>query len=122
MVTFLFTDIEGSTPFWEQHPAAMSRAVSRGRAITMEQAIAEAMRPAVADTPASTTLHGPDDLSPREREVLSLVAQGLSDAQVADKLVVNPRTVNAHLTTIYRKLGVNSRSAATRYALDHHIV
>jgi DNA-binding NarL/FixJ family response regulator len=90
--------------------------------MTMEQAIAEAMHSAVADAPVGTAPHGPDDLSPREREVLSLVAQGLSDAQVADRLVMSPRTVNAHLTTVYRKLGVNSRGAATRYALDHKLV
>jgi len=45
-----------------------------------------------------------------------------SDAQVAEKLVASRRTVNAHLTTIYRKLRVNSRSAASRYALDHKLV
>jgi DNA-binding NarL/FixJ family response regulator len=102
--------------------ATFNAAWAEGRAMTMEQAIAEAMRPVAADAPASTAHHGPDDLSPREREVLLLVAQGLSDAQVADRVVMSPRTVNAHLTTIYRKLGVNSRGAATRYALDHHIV
>ena len=45
------------------------------------------------------------------------MAQGLSDAEVAERLVVSPRTVHAHLRTIYDKLGVGSRSAATRYAL-----
>ena len=63
-----------------------------------------------------------DDLSPREREVLSLVAQGLSDAQVAMKLILSRRTINAHLMTFYRKLGVNSRRAVTRYALEHKLV
>jgi DNA-binding CsgD family transcriptional regulator len=43
-------------------------------------------------------------------------------APVADKLFVSPRTFNAHLTTIYRKLGENSRGVATRYALDHKLV
>jgi DNA-binding NarL/FixJ family response regulator len=57
-------------------------------------------------------------LTPREIEVLHLVAQGLTDAQVAEKLVISPRTVHSHLTSIYNKLGVNSRTAAVRYAVE----
>jgi predicted ATPase/DNA-binding CsgD family transcriptional regulator len=60
-----------------------------------------------------------NSLTKREIEVLRLVAQGLSDAQVAERLVLSPRTVNAHLTSVYNKLGVNSRAAATRFAIDH---
>jgi predicted ATPase/DNA-binding NarL/FixJ family response regulator len=62
-----------------------------------------------------------DDLTQRERDVLRLVAQGLTDAQVAERLVISRRTVNFHLTSIYRKLEVSSRSAATRYALEHNL-
>jgi DNA-binding NarL/FixJ family response regulator len=54
--------------------------------------------------------------------VLRLVAAGLADAEVAEKLVISPRTVNTHLTTIYGKLGVKSRSAATRYAINHKLI
>ena len=50
------------------------------------------------------------------------MAQGLSDAQVAEQLVISPRTVNTHLTSVYNKLGVDSRTAATRVALEHHLV
>jgi DNA-binding NarL/FixJ family response regulator len=50
------------------------------------------------------------------------VLAGLSDARIAEKLVISPRTVNTHLSSIYGKLGVNSRSAATRYALDHRLI
>lgn len=64
----------------------------------------------------------PNDLTAREVEVLHLVAQGLTDAQVAEQLVVSSRTVNTHLTSIYGKIGVSSRSAATRYALEHQLV
>ncbi len=53
--------------------------------------------------------------------MLRLVAQGLTNAQVAERLYVTPRTVNAHLTAIYTKLGVSSRSAATRFALEHQL-
>jgi DNA-binding NarL/FixJ family response regulator len=63
----------------------------------------------------------PDGLTAREVEVLRLMAQGLSDAQIAKQLVISPRTVNGHLRSIYSKIGVTSRSAATRYAVDHHL-
>ncbi|HLI90346.1 MAG TPA: helix-turn-helix transcriptional regulator [Ktedonobacteraceae bacterium] len=55
-------------------------------------------------------------------EVLQQVAVGLTDAQVAERLVISVRTVNRHLTSIYNKLGVNSRAAATRFAVEHHLV
>jgi DNA-binding NarL/FixJ family response regulator len=51
-------------------------------------------------------------LSQREVEVLSLVAQGLTNAAIAGHLVVSVRTVHAHLRSIYRKLDVHSRTAA----------
>ena len=54
--------------------------------------------------------------------MLRLVAQGMTDAQVAERLVISPRTVNFHLTSIYGKIGVSSRSAATRYAIEHHLI
>jgi DNA-binding NarL/FixJ family response regulator len=54
-------------------------------------------------------------------EVLRLVAKGLTDAQVAESLVISPRTVHAHLSSIYNKLAITSRSAATRYAIEHHL-
>jgi DNA-binding NarL/FixJ family response regulator len=51
--------------------------------------------------------------------VLRLVAQALTDAQVAERLSLSPRTVGQHLRSIYNKLGVNSRAAATRFAFEH---
>ena len=63
-----------------------------------------------------------EGLSLREIEVLGLVATGLTDAEVAERLVVSIRTVHAHLRAIYRKLDVHTRSAATRYALEHDLV
>ena len=70
---------------------------------------------------ASTT-DRPEGLTAREVEVLRLVAEGLTDAEVADRLVVSRRTVHAHLRSIYRKLDVRSRSAATRYALERGLL
>ena len=61
------------------------------------------------------------DLTVREIEVLRAVAQGLTDTQVAERLVISPRTVHSHLNSIYSKLGITSRSAATRYAIEHNL-
>jgi DNA-binding CsgD family transcriptional regulator len=71
---------------------------------------------ATPDTPAY-----PAGLSPREVEVLRLVAQGMTDRQVADHLFLSYRTVNQHLRSIYNKLGVSSRAAATHFAVEHGI-
>jgi DNA-binding CsgD family transcriptional regulator len=57
-------------------------------------------------------------LTPRELDVLRLIAQGLTDAEVAERLFLSPRTVGSHLTSIYGKLDVSSRSAATRIAVE----
>ena len=64
----------------------------------------------------------PAGLTAREVEVLRLVAQGFTNREVAAQLVVSPRTVNFHLTSIYSKIGVSTRNAATRYALEQHLV
>jgi DNA-binding NarL/FixJ family response regulator len=70
--------------------------------------------PADAHEPAELPRH----LTARELDVLRLVAAGLSDAETAGQLYLSVRTVNAHLRSIYRKLGVSSRAAAGRYAAE----
>jgi non-specific serine/threonine protein kinase len=71
---------------------------------------------------ADPTSNYPSDLTKREIEVLRLIAEGLTDAQVADRLFLSTRTVQAHLRSIYSKLNVTTRSAATRYAMEHGVV
>jgi DNA-binding CsgD family transcriptional regulator len=61
----------------------------------------------------------PAGLSVREVEVLRLVAQGMTDRQVAEQLFLSPRTINQHLRSIYNKLGVSSRAAASTFAVQH---
>ena len=61
----------------------------------------------------------PAGLSARELEVLRFVTEGLSSVEVAERLVLSPRTVEQHLQSIYSKLGVSSRAAATRFAMLH---
>jgi predicted ATPase/class 3 adenylate cyclase/DNA-binding CsgD family transcriptional regulator len=116
------------THFDEQ---AFAEAWVEGRNMRLEQVLA-APGPAAASTqisagqPTTTTAKPsptyPAGLTTREVEVLRLVAQGLSDARVAEQLVISPRTVNTHLTSIYNKLGVESRTAATLYAVEHQLV
>ena len=57
-----------------------------------------------------------DKLSAREREVLGLVAQGLSDAQIAERLVISPHTVHRHVANILAKLRLPTRAAAAAVA------
>ncbi len=103
---------------------------AQGRAMSPEQALA-AWGPQTMSVPMLTSLSSPPPmkapsypagLTPREVEVLRLLATGLTDAQIAEHLVISPRTVNNHLTSIYSKLGVSSRSAATRSALEQHLI
>lgn len=61
----------------------------------------------------------PAGLTKREFEALLLVAEGLSNDQIADRLVVSTATVKTYLSAIYTKLGVSSRTAAMRYVIDH---
>jgi DNA-binding CsgD family transcriptional regulator len=61
-------------------------------------------------------------LSKRELEVLRLVAQGMTDAQIAEQLFISYRTVTTHLSSIFNKLGVSSRVSATRIAVEHDLL
>jgi predicted ATPase/DNA-binding NarL/FixJ family response regulator len=78
------------------------------------QAIPHPQRP--APVPAG------ESLTARETEVLRLLAQNLSNPQIAERLVVSRRTVDAHLRSIYDKLGVTSRDAAIRIAGENRLV
>jgi DNA-binding NarL/FixJ family response regulator len=74
---------------------------------------------ATPELPSTVTDENPEGLTRREIEVLRLIAEGLTDAQVADRLVLSTRTVQAHLRSIYGKLNITTRTAATRYAMEH---
>jgi DNA-binding NarL/FixJ family response regulator len=103
---------------------------AEGREMTLEQVLAEQGR---ATPPTVLTIQQPTgtaapppaypgELTPREVEVLRLLASGLSNAQVAEKLIISPRTAHAHVRSIYSKLLITSRSSATRYAIDHKLL
>lgn len=74
-------------------------------------------------TPGLTPVATPNDqvavqLTRREKEVVQLVAEGLSNRQIAKQLYLSPHTVNAHLQAIFRKLEISSRTALIRFALN----
>jgi HD-GYP domain-containing protein (c-di-GMP phosphodiesterase class II)/DNA-binding CsgD family transcriptional regulator len=64
----------------------------------------------------------PADLTDREVEVLRLIARGRSNRQVAELLVVSPKTVGRHVENLYRKIGVSSRAAAALFAMEHGLL
>ena len=63
-----------------------------------------------------------DTLTTREREVLYLVAGGLSNAEIADKLFVSPRTVETHRANLMRKLNLHNHAELIRYAIRRGIL
>ena len=99
---------------------------AEGRTMTPEQALAAPEPSPVAPPPVRISFPPtpvyPAGLTAREVEVLRFLASGQTVAQIAMQLVVSPRTVSTHITSIYRKIQVQSRSAATRYAIDHNLV
>jgi predicted ATPase/DNA-binding CsgD family transcriptional regulator len=103
---------------------AFASAWAAGQMMTPQQAVAsqESPLPHKHHTPATASPADLDALTARELEVLRLVAQGFTDAQVAERLIISPRTVHGHLRSIYSKLNVTSRTAAVRYAVDHQLL
>ena len=138
LMAVLGARLKRTTSQWHQRNVVAARAQldevafdgawAEGQAKSMEQAIAEAEQVLSAVETTTTPFSapaGPRDpnaLTPRELEVLGLLVAGLSYEQIAEKLVVSRRTVNTHVTAIYGKLGVNSRSAASHYALEHKLL
>jgi len=103
---------------------AWMAAWTEGQAITPEHLLADEdplPKPALAASSASATVPQ-TRLTPREIDILRLLAQGLTSAQIAEQLVIGLVTVNSHVRSIYSKLGITSRAAATRYALEHHLL
>ncbi len=66
--------------------------------------------------------HPLDELTEREREILRLVARGLTNRQIAERLEVSPFTVKNHISNLLSKLGVSSRTEAATYALQNQLV
>jgi DNA-binding CsgD family transcriptional regulator len=102
---------------------AFTAAWSEGRKMSPEQAIEYALEPPeeALEGPSGSPQY-PAGMSGREVEVLALAAAGLTNARIAEELYISPRTVNAHLGSVYRKVGVGSRAAAARFASEHGLL
>jgi DNA-binding CsgD family transcriptional regulator len=107
---------------------AFTTAWAEGRGMTPEQVLAEresmseSISALTALSSAAATSPSHAGLTPREMDVLILLAQGMTSAHIAEQLIIGVVTVNFHVRSIYSKLGVTSRSAVTRYALEHQLV
>ena len=94
-------------------------AVARGEA-ALDPAVQAHVLAGLAEGAHAPAL--PDGLTPREAEVLGMIALGYTNPQIAEELVLSVRTVETHRANIQSKLGTSSRSELVRYALDHGLV
>jgi DNA-binding NarL/FixJ family response regulator len=99
---------------------AAVEAVARGEAAldpAVQHHVVEALSgPQAAAVPGPEL---PDGLTPREAEVLALIAEGLTNAEIADRLVVSAATVKSHVNHIFAKANVRDRAQAVVYAYSH---
>jgi DNA-binding NarL/FixJ family response regulator len=77
---------------------------------------------AVASPPSSESATLPDDLTPREADVLRAIAAGRSNAEIATELFISEVTVKSPINHLFAKIGARSRAEAVRYAYDHGLV
>jgi DNA-binding NarL/FixJ family response regulator len=99
-------------------PAVQARLVAA--VVRPESAPGPAPAPAAEPVPGSGEL--PDELTPREAEVLKLIAAGLSNREIAERLVLSGATVKTHVNRIFYKTGARDRAQAVRYAYQHGLV
>ncbi len=92
---------------------AAVEAVARGEAV-LDPAVQHHVIAAVSTPPEPT-----HDLTPREAEVLGLIAEGLTNAEIADRLVVSNATVKSHVNHIFAKIGVRDRAQAVVFAYSN---
>jgi DNA-binding CsgD family transcriptional regulator len=120
----------------ELEPAGMRHAWTAGRDLTLDEVVAEARavtvdtvprtsQSALAPNPArgpSTIIGSGVGLTGREQEVLTLLCQRLTDAEIADQLFISPYTVGKHVSNLLSKLGVANRRQAAAFAARHELV
>ena len=103
-------------------PARVRAAEERGAAMSLDTAAEYALMLTAPAPPPAAAGQGPGGLSARERELVTLVAQGRTDAQIAEQLYISIRTVRSHLDRIRDKTGCRRRADLTRLALSAELV
>jgi DNA-binding NarL/FixJ family response regulator len=103
----------------DEQSAILEEAGAREALEALGAALDQAWRSSHGRLAAPPDRHG---LSPRELEVLRLLAAGVTNKEIAAELVLSERTVHRHVSNIFTKLGVSSRAAATAYAYEHELL
>lgn len=101
---------------------AALRAVARGEVFlypTVAKKLVDDYLSRTQDREAMDSLHG---LTPREREVLTLIGDGLTNKEIAERLVISLSTVQTHYAHIIEKLGLNNRAEVIKYAIRHGLI
>ena len=97
--------------FWDE-PEALS---------VIDEFLPRSRLPSVPEVSAPATEPSSDNLTPREVDVLRLIAAGRTNAEISRELVLSERTVARHITNLYGKIGARSKASATAYAIRHHL-
>ena len=103
----------------EQAAAQITSDVGAG---ILDAAAVDAVLLAAGQPSAAVTKALPDELTPREAEVVGLLARGLQTKQVARALSISPKTADRHVQNAYAKIGVSGRAAAAVYAMQHGLL
>lgn len=101
---------------------AAIRAVHRGQTWldpAVQARLVSAVSEGVTAEPARPSAKPPDNLTPREAEVLSLIGEGLSNGEIGERLFLGQATVKTHVNRIFTKIGTQSRAQAVRYAISN---
>ncbi|MBK7895221.1 MAG: response regulator transcription factor [Anaerolineaceae bacterium] len=98
------------------------RTVSRGEVFLYPSLATRLVQSYLGGEAGSETEALVSDLTPREQEVLVLIAEGLTNPEIADKLVISVKTVDRHRENIMRKLNLHSRIELVKYALRHGLI
>lgn len=103
----------------EIHAALLQ--IRHGQA-AIDPAVQHHLLDALSKSPGEAPDTLPDGLTSREAEVLTLMAQGLTNSQIADRLYVNESTVKTHINHLFAKIGARDRAQAVTYAYQHGLV
>jgi NarL family two-component system response regulator LiaR len=111
-IGYLYKDVE------EEELIGAIRAAHEGRSVLAPEAVQALVKQAAAQGEPSTV----ELLTPREEEILTLVARGMTNPKIADHLVISPSTVNFHIHNILSKLQVQTRTEAVALAIQNNLI